>query len=142
MGEFSVFSGKVDETRGAAMRPVSKSRFLALMGGLSIALACAALAGISAEKTEPEDGATLSRPPSALRVWFSEAPDVELSGLELEGPTGELEVEGLHTMGRNDLMGRIVGKVVDGEYKASWKTVDSGGEELTGEWTFTVKRGG
>ena len=124
------------------MRPVSKSRFLALMSGLSIVLACAALAGISAEKTEPEEGATLSRPPTALRVWFSEAPDVELSGLELEGPTGELEVEGLHTMGRNDLMGRIVGRVVDGEYTASWKTVDSSGEEQTGSWSFVVKRGG
>ena len=124
------------------MRPVSKSRFLALMSGLSIVLSCAALAGISAEKTEPQDGATLSRPPTTLRVWFSEAPDVELSGLELEGPTGELEVEGLHTMGRNDLMGRIVGRLVDGEYTASWKTVDASGEELSGEWTFTVKRGG
>ncbi len=124
------------------MRPVSNSRFFALMTGLSIVLACAAVAGISAEKTEPEDGATLSRPPAALRVWFSEAPDVELSGLELEGPTGELEVEGLHTMGSNDLMGRIVGRVVDGEYTASWKTVDSNGEEQSGEWTFTVKRGG
>ena len=124
------------------MRPVSKSRFLALISSLSIALACAALAGISAEKTEPEDGATLSRPPAALRVWFSEAPDVELSGLALEGPTGVLQVEGLHTMGRNDLMGRIVGRVVDGEYKASWKTVDSSGEEQTGSWSFGVKRGG
>ena len=124
------------------MRPVSKSRFLALMTALSIVLACVAVAGISAEKTDPEDGATLNRPPAGLRVWFTEAPDVEHSALELEGPTGELVVQGLHTMGSNDLMGRIVGRVVDGEYTASWKTVDSNGEEQTGSWSFVVKRGG
>ena len=45
-------------------------------------------------------------------------------------------------MGSNDLMGRIVGRVVDGEYTASWKTVDSSGEEQTGSWSFVVKRGG
>ena len=123
------------------MRPVSKSRFLALMSALSIVLACAAVAGMSAEKTDPEEGAVLSRPPAGLRVWFSEEPDVEKSALALEGPTGELEVEGLHTMGSNDLMGRIVGRVVDGEYTASWKTVDSSGEEKTGSWSFVVKRG-
>ena len=124
------------------MRPVSKSRFLALISALAIILACASLADISAEKTDPEAGAVLNRPPAGLRVFFTEEPDVEKSALKLEGPTGELEVEGLHTMGRNDLMGRIVGRVVDGEYRASWKTVDSSGEELLGEWTFTVKRGG
>ena len=109
---------------------------------MSILLACAAIAGLSAEKTDPEEGAVLSRPPAGLRVWFSEAPEVEKSELMLEGPTGAMDVEGLHTMGSDDLMGRIVGKVVDGEYKASWKTVDANGEEQTGEWSFSVKRGG
>ena len=35
----------------------------------------------------------------------------------------------------------IVGKVVDGEYKATW-TVEDDGKTHTGEWTVTVKRGG
>ena len=123
------------------MRPVCKSRFLFLMTGM-VVLTCTGVAGISAEKTDPEEGATLSRPPAGLRVWFSEEPDLEKSAIELEGPSGEMHVQGLHTMGSNDLMARIVGRVVDGEYTASWKTVDSSGEERTGSWSFIVKRGG
>lgn len=102
----------------------------------------ALVAQIEAEKTEPAQDETVSRPPRHLRVWFTQAPDVDSSELELEGPQGKLELEGMHTMGVNDLMVRIVGRVPDGEYKARWKVPDKDGEMVEGEWSFTVKRGG
>lgn len=100
------------------------------------------LAHILLEKTEPADGETLTRPPRALRVWFNRPPDVEASQLTLVGPAGELELEGLHTMGENDLMVRIVGRVPDGEYTATWKAAGDDGHVREGEWKFTVERGG
>ena len=96
---------------------------------------------MAAVRTAPENGSVQSRPPQSLRVWLPKAPDVDKSNLELVGPTGKLKLQGLHTMGHEDLMVRIVGKVVDGEYKATW-TVEDDGKTHTGEWTFTVKRGG
>ena len=61
----------------------------------------------------------MSRPPQHLRVFFDVLPDPAKSQLTLVGPEGELKLEGLHTMGENDLMVRIVGRVADGEYTAT-----------------------
>ena len=105
-------------------------------------LAATAIAAIAIENTDPADGDTLSRPPRTLRVWLTEEPDVSQSELRLKGPDGELELQGLHTMGYNDLMVRIVGRMPDGEYTVEWTAVGSDGETRSGQWKFTVKRGG
>ena len=115
---------------------------LLLAGSAAGAEIGAAAGEIGFEKSDPEEGATLSRPPQSLRLWFSAAPNVAKSELELEGPTGKLELQGQHTMGENDLMVRIVGRVVDGEYTVRWKVVGGDGAQKSGEWKFTVQRGG
>jgi len=94
------------------MKPIRQFRPILFTTLVLALLASAAVAGLSASQTEPEAGATLSRPPTTLRVWFSEAPEVDKSELTLEGPTETMDLEGLHTMGADDLMVRIVGKVV------------------------------
>ncbi len=96
---------------------------------------------IAVVATEPEDGAVVDRPVRSLRVWFDRSPDVALSQLTLSGPAGELEVTGLHTMGEDDLMAQVVGRMPDGEYTAGW-TVGSGEQAQQGSWTFEVRRGG
>ncbi len=106
------------------------------------ALAAAAFAHLAVEGTSPEDGATLEGPVRTLRVWFNQAPDVPLSSLELEGPTGAMSVEGLHTMGEKDLMARVSGRMPDGTYTARWRTAGDDGHILHGQWTFTIKRPG
>ena len=103
--------------------------------------AAAALAHILVKETVPADGEALSSPPRNLRVFFNRPPDVSKSELSLTGPAGEMGVEGLHTMGENDLMARVVGKMPDGEYTASWKAAGDDGHERKGTWTFTLKRG-
>ena len=109
---------------------------------LAVLLATAAYAHLKASKTSPEDGATLSGPVRTLRVWFNQEPDVPLSKLELEGPAGPMNVEGLHTMGEKDLMARVSGRMPDGAYTARWQTAGDDGHVLTGEWSFTIDRGG
>ena len=118
-----------------------RSKVVALSIAALALVAGAALGHILMEKTEPADGETLTRPPRSLRVWFNRPPDVEKSELKLEGPAGELELEGLHTMGDDDLMVRIVGRMPDGEYTASWKAAGDDGHERNGTWTFKVARG-
>ena len=106
------------------------------------ALVAAAAFALGAQKMDPEKDATLTRPPQHLRVFFDVEPDPAKSELKLSGPEGELEIEGLHTMGEKDLMGRIVGRVADGEYTASWKATGVDGSTSEGQWKFTVKRAG
>ena len=107
---------------------------------LFLVLATAAFAHLKAVNTSPEDGATLSGPVRTLRVWFNQEPDLPLSKLELEGPQGEMKLEGLHTMGEKDLMVRVTGRMPDGSYTARWQTAGDDGHVLKGEWKFTVDR--
>ena len=109
---------------------------------LLLVLATAAFAHLKVSNTSPEDGATLSGPVRTLRVWFNQEPDVPLSKLELEGPAGSMNVEGLHTMGEKDLMARVTGRMPDGSYTARWRTAGDDGHVLTGEWSFTIDRAG
>ncbi len=120
------------------------ARRLASVAVLLVSLALMAAGSLAADKVEveqlePADGTTVERPVRALRVWFDKAPDPAASEFLLEGPNGSLEVTGIHTMGEDDLMGRVVGTMPDGEYTATWSITD-GDETQTGQWTFILKR--
>ncbi len=126
------------------MKDRDRSRGIRTFGSVALLLllATAAFAHLKVSNTSPEDGAKLSGPVRTLRVWFNQEPDLPLSKLELTGPNGPLNVEGLHTMGEKDLMARVSGRMPDGAYSAKWQTAGDDGHVLTGEWTFTIDRGG
>jgi len=109
---------------------------------LALCLAAALFAHLQLTGTSPENSETVNGPVRTLRVWFNQEPDVPLSKLELEGPSGPMNVEGLHTMGEKDLMARVTGRMPDGAYTARWQTAGDDGHVLKGEWTFTVDRAG
>ena len=119
----------------------STLRFLAILFVVA-AFTAASVWALGAKGMDPEKNATLTRPPQHLRVFFDVEPDPAKSQLTLAGPEGELKIEGLHTMGEKDLMGRIVGRVADGEYTASWKATGVDGSTSEGQWKFAVKRAG
>ena len=119
---------------------VSAARALIIL--LLALIVVAVSADVQTKETDPPADAVLTRPPQTLRVWLTEEPDIGKSKMTLRGPTGEMTLQGLHTMGYEDLMVRVVGKVVDGEYIATWSVVDASGESHSGEWKFTVRRGG
>lgn len=60
---------------------------------------------------EPGIGASLTRAPRTLRLFYSALPDVSKSNLRLVGPSGELALRGLHTMAADDLMIEILDEV-------------------------------
>ena len=88
----------------------------------------------------PEDGAVLDGAVRTVRVWFDQKPQVSRSSLEIDGPGNRARIEGLHTMGENDLMGRVTGPMPDGEWTMTWTTIGIDGEERSGNVTFTVQR--
>ncbi|MDA1092291.1 MAG: copper resistance protein CopC [Acidobacteria bacterium] len=116
----------------------------AVRRALALAMAGALLAGpASAQMTlagsTPEDGAALNGPVRTVRVWFDTAPPLENSTLELSGPGNRAKIEGLHTMGENDLMGRVTGPMPNGEWTMTWTVVGADGTKQTGTVAFTVQ---
>jgi methionine-rich copper-binding protein CopC len=89
---------------------------------------------------EPEQGAVLSSAPRQLRLYYVELPDVPSSTVILEGPDGEVNLRGLHTMGANDLMMEIFDEVPNGRYTVKWSTVlGDDPTQLQGQYEFTVQ---
>jgi len=87
---------------------------------------------------EPEIGATLSREPRTLRLYFSALPDVSRSSLRLLGPSGEHQLRGLHTMAADDLMIEIMDPVTQGTYTVEWSTaVENDPQLYSGSFNFT-----
>jgi methionine-rich copper-binding protein CopC len=118
---------------------ISRNTFAVAIAAALIATATWAL---DAQRMDPGKDQILTRPPQHLRVFFDQEPDPAKSQLTLTGPEGELKLEGLHTMGEKDLMVRIVGRVADGEYTATWKATAADGSTSEGQWKFVVKRAG
>ncbi len=87
---------------------------------------------------EPEIGATLSRAPRTLRLYYSALPDVSRSSLRLIGPSGEHQLRGLHTMAADDLMIEIMDPVTAGTYTVEWTTVvENDPQSYSGAFNFT-----
>ena len=90
-------------------------------------------------RAEPEMGATLTRAPRTLRLYYDALPDVDQSSLRLTGPEGEQELRGLHTMAADDLMVEIMGALGPGEYAVEWSTVVGDNPAVhSGSFGFTV----
>ena len=123
-----------------------RRRLLARMALAFAALVLFALLGtpVSAQITlagsTPEDGAALDGPVRTVRVWFDLAPPVEGSTLEISGPGNRARIEDLHTMGENDLMGRVTGPMPNGEWTMTWTVDRADSEKQSGTVTFTVQR--
>lgn len=86
---------------------------------------------------EPEVGATLSRAPRTLRLYYDALPNVAQSSLKLIGPNGELPLRGLHTMAADDLMIEIMEPLTPGNFTVQWTTVvGDDPSEYQGEYNF------
>ena len=103
-------------------------------------LGCAANSGqFPLLNAEPEIGATLTRAPRTLRLYYSALPDVSQSALRLIGPGGEHQLRGLHTMAADDLMVEIMDPVTEGSYRVEWTTVVGDDPAVhSGSYEFTV----
>jgi methionine-rich copper-binding protein CopC len=111
--------------------------FLALVG----AMVTLTEAHAKLEKTEPAANATVTAAPTSVQLWFSEAPDLKVTKVVLTGPSGAVELGPAHSMGKNNVMAPIVGKMADGKYTVSWQTAGDDGHVQKGEFVFTLKHG-
>lgn len=111
-------------------------------------LAAATLSGCTASSSgytpligaEPPAGASLSRAPRNIRLYYNALPDVSKSSLTLIGADGQHRLRGLHTMAADDLMIEILDPLTAGEYTVEWSTVvGDDPASYAGSYTFVVE---
>lgn len=114
------------------------------VGGLAlIAFAVGSIALVHAhaklEKSEPAANTTVSTAPTSIQMWFNEAPDLKVTKVDLAGVAGKIELGPAHSMGKNNVMAPIVGKMTDGKYTVNWQTAGDDGHVEKGTFAFTLK---
>jgi len=90
------------------------------------------------QKTEPAANSTITKVPTSVQMWFNEAPDLKVTKVELAGASGKVELGPAHSMGKNNIMAPIVGKMTNGKYTVNWQTAGDDGHVEKGTFTFTL----
>jgi methionine-rich copper-binding protein CopC len=92
------------------------------------------------ENASPKNGATLSTPPTEIRLKFTEPVEATFTLVKLLGPSGQ-EVATTEKARVED--GKTVVQslptLLPGAYKAQWMSVGHDGHHVHGELTFTVR---
>lgn len=92
-------------------------------------------------RSDPVGDSTVASPPKAIRLWFSEEPQVKLSMLTLTSPDGgAVELGAVRTEGPDPLllMADVKGTMASGRYLVRWRTASRDGHPVTGEFGFSV----
>jgi methionine-rich copper-binding protein CopC len=120
-------------------------RIIRYVLGLTLAVAVTSVssalleAHMKVERTEPAANTVVASPPPHVQVFFSEAPDLAVSRMDITGPSDKTKLTGLHVMDTS-LMAMVAGDMPDGAYTVSWQSAGPDGHIQKGEFTFSVKR--
>lgn len=113
---------------------------LAIIVTLSAGAAGIALAHATLRRADPPPGGRVTRPPTALRLEFSEAVAARTSRIELIAPDSQRF--GLHVTGDPAMANVLVAHVpelrIAGPYRVEWRLVGPDGHAVTGKYGFTV----
>lgn len=93
-------------------------------------------------KSTPADGSTLDVPPAAIDLWFSEAPEVKVTTVQLAGATGKvIKLEDVTADAEDDthVIAAVDSAVTAGAWKVTWRTMSDDGHVVNGAIEFTVR---
>lgn len=79
--------------------------------------------------------------PAAIRLWFSEQPQLKLSAISVTGPgNAAVKLGDARTEGPDPLllMADVPAPLAAGQYKVQWRTASRDGHPIKGEYTFRV----
>lgn len=89
-------------------------------------------------KSKPEADQVVSTSPSVIQAWFSEAPELAVSRLAVEGPEGAVELGDLRAGEENSLVSDVAAVLGPGSYTVRWRTAGDDGHVVRGDFSFTV----
>jgi len=110
---------------------------LALLGA---ALVASVEAHMALKKAEPADKSTITAPPAAVTLWFTQKPDITVSRLTLVGPSGEVRMGRLQTGNEMQLTAPVEGTLTNGAYRIDWQAAGDDGHIQKGSVAFTLNR--
>ncbi len=119
-------------------------RAAALAVCLTTLAARPALAHGHLRSSVPANGAVLSTAPSALRLTFTESPELAFTTVELLDPTGQpvaLASVALIPDSSRVVVAAIRGPLVAGRYTVRWRTAAKDGHPTSGEFHFSIESG-
>ncbi len=93
------------------------------------------------KRSDPSAGAKLATPPTAIRLWFSEQPELSLTFASLKDSAGRdipLSPAGSGEPGQMQIVFRIVSNLAPGRYTLTWRTAASDGHPSHGSFNFAV----
>lgn len=113
----------------------------------SVAVPRAALWHVHLVRSEPANNDTLHAPPAAIKLWFSEDPELAITSIALNMSMGAsampVTVSAVHRDGapHSPIVADITGKVMPGTYMIAWKTAATDGHPASGTIAFVVAGG-
>jgi len=93
------------------------------------------------DRSEPADEATLDAPPTEIRLWFTQVPQMEGARIALLDDAGERVALGEVKQGAEDrkmIHAPIEARITDGDYRIRWRAMAQDGHVVDGELTFSV----
>ena len=92
-------------------------------------------------RSTPRAGASLAAPPTVIDLWFTEAPELALSGVTLSDSAGTPVALGALGADPHDRLAvhvPIIGAMPAGRYTVRWHAVASDGHPSGGSFTFAI----
>lgn len=120
-------------------RPVCRAAALAVLCVLCLPLVLSAHAKLT--RAEPAVDSRTAAPPTRLRLWFSEAPEVVFTRLTLSDSGGAPVKLGAVERGdmKLEIRAKIVAPMHTGRYVVNWRTAGPDGHATSGAFSFTVE---
>jgi methionine-rich copper-binding protein CopC len=113
----------------------------AVVAIVTVAATTCALAHAKLQKSEPENGSTVTASPTALKLHYNEPIEPAMSSVKLTG-FGDTAVQtGKPVLAEGDDKTLVVpvSKLTPGSYRIEWSTMGRDGHHMKGDVRFTVK---
>jgi len=127
------------------LRPAMQLSLLlsfALAIALAVAPASARSLHFSLRRAEPAVDTTVTKAPTELKLYFSEAVKVELTAVRLMGPDSALVALEPLTLGEGPIppvVAKVKGTMKPGTHRVLWRAQGADGHVLNNEFKFTLK---
>ena len=91
-------------------------------------------------KSVPAANAAMPAAPEAIRLWFSQPPELAVTSVKVTGPGSAAIPLAPLAAGDSDLVvAPVKGKLAAGAYTVAWRTMAKDGHVARGTFAFTVK---
>jgi methionine-rich copper-binding protein CopC len=113
----------------------------AVVAVVTVAATASALAHAKLQRSEPENGSTVTSSPTALKLQYNEPIEPAMSSVKLTG-SGDMAVQtGKPVLDEGDDKTLVVpvSKLRAGSYRVEWSTMGRDGHHVKGDVRFTVK---